>query len=280
MSPPAGVSGSDEAEAAGVSLQPAGDDVHPSGSAKRLPARPGPASPSADQRLQLRAGRSPRSSRGIVEHAASSSRAVAGGPACARIAQESVGRGTSRQSRHAAAAKRIRPDRRAAPADRRRWCRSGRCGRDRRAASKNAYAVVAVEERPGAARPCAAARARVSGSTMAPAASVGPSMPSVPIDASTAGVAAPASALDRGERELLVAAAASAAAHAHRRLAARDRRQTVARPRTAGAPDRVPPRRRGLRAPRRRPAARAPRRRSRGRARPPPRRPSPRAARR
>ena len=47
---------------------------------------------------------------------------------------------------------------------------------------------------------------------MAPAASVGPSMPSVPIDTSTARPAAAASRAASGEGELLIAAAAAAAA--------------------------------------------------------------------
>ena len=56
-------------------------------------------------------------------------------------------------------------------------------------------------------RPAARARASVVESTMAPAASVGPSMPSVPMLASDGAARRCASQVGRGEREFLIAAA-------------------------------------------------------------------------
>ena len=64
------------------------------------------------------------------------------------------------------------------------------------------------------------ARASVEESTTAPAASVGPSTPSVPTLASAARPGEPADDVDRGQREFLVPAAPSGAADTHRRFAA------------------------------------------------------------
>ena len=97
--------------------------------------------------------------------------------------------------------------------------------------------VVVGEIAAGGARPAARARASVVESTIAPAASVGPSMPSVPTLASAAGAPTAASASRQRERELLIAPARARARDVDRRLAARhDARRARQRWRRVPAP--------------------------------------------
>ena len=114
-----------------------------------------------------------------------------------------------------------------------------RCGSRSPSRSKNCVGVVVVEVVARASADAGRSRARrtSSRSTMAPAASVGPSMPSVPmLAAATSRPSAPKRRRHR-ERELLIAAALARAGHRHRRFTRRrSRRPDAAVDRARRAP--------------------------------------------